>query len=363
MKKTLFFICICFSFPILAQPVLERSCNMFRDGDRLVKVQVEYKSPEKTGSNQFWDFGKQKFVNEHYKLSYSGTDSLFVGREHRTLYKYMLRNDSLFSLGFENPTTLMDYQKPELQMVFPFHYQDKGRGAYSGTGEYCGRLKLTSQGETEFVADAYGMIVLPSGDTLNNVLRVHSVKKIAGLITLESGDSLDMQVDTYRWYADGYRYPVFETVESKYMKEQKMMKHFATAFYYTPAEQYYGLDNDEDNLEKRERNSMTDNFFSGKNKKREGPELEDPQQTVDYRILINDDNSSISLNYTLWETSRILIMLSDIQGRNWMNSPVQVQEIGSYSLNIPLDTYPRGEYMLQIMVNDQLIGKKIIKWN
>jgi len=145
----LFIVCVINILPIFSQNILNKDCNMFRGEDIIIKQQVKYKNPGRAGANVLWDFSKQEAINEKYKLSYaqSEKDSVITGCEHNTLYHYLLRNDSLYSLGYENPTTLMKNQKPELLLTFPFSYQKRIEGYFYGTGNYCRRLDLTTQGK------------------------------------------------------------------------------------------------------------------------------------------------------------------------------------------------------------------------
>lgn len=66
--KILFFIFLAGNFPLFfllhAQEILSVETNMFRANDTIVKQQVEYKNPGKTGENVFWNFGKLKPVDE-----------------------------------------------------------------------------------------------------------------------------------------------------------------------------------------------------------------------------------------------------------------------------------------------------------
>ena len=50
-----------------------------------------------------------------------------------------------------------------------------------------------------------------------------------------------------------------------------------------------------------------------------------------------------------------------MQGRIMTKYPTVRREAGNYSQNIPLDGYQRGEYLLRITVNDQVLGEKIVK--
>jgi len=390
MKKTLlkllFFSLLFESVPLFAQNRLEKEYNMFRDKDVIVKQQVKYKNPGRAGANVLWNFSKQEAVNEKYKVSYSqpDLDSIVTGCEHRTLYHYQLRNDSLYSLGYENPTTMMQYQKPELLMTFPFSYQKRVEGYFYGTGSYCRRLDLTTQGKTVTWGDAHGMIILPNGDTLQHVLRVRSLKKIAEKMfhyelkdsvvshivfpdSIEhhlNNDSVYIQVETYRWYADGYRYPIFETVESTTYKNGKPLKLFNTAFFYSPEKHAY-LNEDEKNLARLEElDKAARERPSGGNGNSDDNNQSNPEkEIINYNVYIENGSNRISVEYNLSQPAEVTINLFDMQGRLLANYPKKNCSSGFYQESISLDGYQLGEYLLRIVVNGYVYGEKIAKQN
>ena len=369
-----------------AQNILKKDYNMFRGEDVIIKQQVKYKNPGRAGENVLWDFSKQEAVNDKYKLFYKlNSDSTVTGCEHGTLYHYQLKKDSLFSLGYENPTTVIKNAKPELLLVFPFSYQSRIEGYFYGSGNYCRRLDLTSQGKTVTWGDAYGMIILPNGDTIQNVLRVRSLKKIAEKMTPYvskdsvsclavnadsinshlNNDSVYMQVETYRWYADCYRYPIFETVESITYKGLNPYKHFNTAFFYSPEEHSY-LNDDPNNLTKLEEQekakrkaleklSKNNSALSGNNINR--------NEAFKYNAYIENGSNRISLEYNLNQPAEVMITLYDMQGRLLVNYPKTSQSSGYYQEAIALDGFQLGEYLLRIVVNDKVYGEKIAKQN
>lgn len=70
MKKIrLMLISIC--FPCLLYSQINKEHNRIRQGDKLVKYQVEYKDPGKAGENIVWDFSSLKTINEEYTVNYS----------------------------------------------------------------------------------------------------------------------------------------------------------------------------------------------------------------------------------------------------------------------------------------------------
>ena len=226
------------TFSLSAQHRLQSELNLPRAGDVIIKQQVEYKDPGRAGENVLWDFSQLNVVNDEYELMYSSPDdSVIIGTEHTTQYRYVLQNDSLLLLGFDNQTTNLHNIQPETLLKFPFYHGDTIGSYFYAHGKYSNRLELDVMGTTQTVADAHGMMILPSKDTLNHVLRLRTIKYIAEdtnpitesyyeklhsplNISLDSiehrleTDTILFAVETVRWYEDGYRYPIFETVRS-----------------------------------------------------------------------------------------------------------------------------------------------------
>lgn len=384
MKKILNCLGLAIFVPVglYAQPNLTKSCNLMRHGDHLIKQQVEYKTPGREGEHVLWDFSQQKPINENYGLTYyKYDDSLITGQEHQTLYKYLLKGDSLFSCGFENQTTLIRYAKPELQLVYPMLYGNRHEDYFYGNGDYCNHLFISTGGKSVIQADAYGVILLPSGDTLRHVLRTHQIQKfiqrtvpyrlVEASDTVFYTDSIDyhlandtvyMQLDTYRWYADGYRYPIFETIQSTAYTRQKPYPISNTAFYYTPDDQYYDLENDPENQAKREEEAARQEALNyAQTDKNKDDTATDDSNPIDYNAYLTDNGNSIILEYSLNKEADISIMLFDMQSRQLSNEHRGKQPEGFYQANIPLYGFQPGEYTLRIVVDNKIFGVKIIK--
>lgn len=260
-KDILFFFGALMIVPLFAQHSLQSRYNMFRADDQIIKQQVKYKEPGRTGENVLWDFSKLTALDDEYSLNYSSWENSIVGTEHNTMYYYSLSNDSLLLWGYENSTTLMKNDQPELLLQFPVAYKSATKSYYYGSGKYCDRLQLNAVGTIETEFDAFGMMILPNKDTLKNVLRIHTTKYIAEeskplssfgrnihrpeendrhpipLITSDSidyrlsSDSILFVVETFRWYERGYRYPVFETIQSWVQKQdQKILTSLTLLF-------------------------------------------------------------------------------------------------------------------------------------
>lgn len=370
-----------FMIPIYSQHHLNISLNAFRPGDEIVKKQVSYKDPGRSGENVLWDFSRLDVNNEHYTLTYAlNSDSLITGTEHHTKYYYSISNDSLLLWGYENPTTIMTNNQPELLMKFPVHYQDKTISYYTGKGRYCDRLSMETMGVIQNAADAYGMIILPNKDTLKHALRVKTVKWIAeetlplsrkkhvdiaqdniAPITTDSinyrlsNDSIIFGVKTFRWYVHGYRYPVFETVESVVKNKKHEEKHFHTAFFYPPEEHYY-LDGDEQNLAILEEEN--NNILPPTN-----TDVPNPWQKVTYNCYPNPTVTNLNIDIYLPKQGQLRMKLTDRLGQILLEEKWGDQPEGIFTRQIPMGEYIRGEYVLSIYFNqsEYMISEKIIK--
>ena len=390
MKLFLFFmLAVMAPLQLFSQYSLERTTHLPRPGDRLGKQETAYKSPGAKGTGIVWDFSELENRNANYELRYTsphlGSDTI-VGIEHRTMYRYQLSGDTLFTPGYENSTTRIGYRIPESLLIFPFPYGRSLTTCFGGKGNYCNRLGIDICGRSTVTADATGLMILPGGDTLRHVLRVHTCKlvfertgpgpahAVAGVDTVAgpvcyrdsvnrylADDSAHFQIDTWRWYAEGYRYPVFESIHSAICKSGKKSTHFSTSFYSPPKEQYYGLSGDPENQERRDRREMDHHpeaFPAADSEKKDsGHEYEDEF----IRYVCISDGQEVSLSYTLKTDSDVGIELYDIQGRRYSAVQKACQSAGSYREQFPLGKLSAGEYLLRIAIGNKTYGEKILK--
>ena len=366
-----------------AQEKLQKCTNIPRPGDRIFKQQVEYKHPGKSGKDVFWNFGKLNAVDKKYNIRYqaegSTADSV-IGTEHQTSYYYRSHGDSLMLAGYENQTTMMDYSLPELLLHFPVAYGDSIGSYYYGTGKYCGKLDMTSCGSSKSIADAYGMLMLPSGDTLRHVMRVHTIKLISEKTRLISNqdmldgkgthvdslsaeaiqrhlntDSVILLVDSYKWYAAGYRYPIFETVTTGNLRDDGKTPYFSTAFYYPPTDHEY-LATDEENKKIQERLNKED-LSNGENNK---------DTTMDeiqfrYNFYPNPVQTTLSFEYFISKAAIVSYDLFTLSGMLvYKTNPEKMQD-GAHEHKIDVSQYSEGIYILQVRVNEKTYSEKIIK--
>ncbi|MDR1763443.1 MAG: T9SS type A sorting domain-containing protein [Dysgonamonadaceae bacterium] len=352
MKTNLLLILFCCQMSVFAQQTLAPERNLPRPDDEIIKQQVEYKEPGRTGENVVWDFSRLNAVNDSYSLFYyspqatngvyvlgldtvaAGDDVLFVGEEHNTMYYYRFDGNRLWTLGHENPTTLLRYSEPLLTAVFPIAFGEKYSEKYSGSGLYSATDEFSVSGQVDISADATGIMVLPSKDTLRNVIRVKSVRSAV------EKDGVSSLENVY-WYARGYRYPVFETV--RLTKSDR--ETFASAFYFPPDQHYY-LDDDAENFALHEENPDTDS---------------NPWAGLAYNLFPNPVTSFLNIELYLPKAATVRIqvhsqagslVLSSSKGRlsaglQAFRQDVSALPVGNYVITVLLDEYPVNEILMK----------------
>jgi len=271
MKAIAIFLASAFGCVLPAFGQLNASHNHFRAGDVLIKQQVEFVVPGKAGTDRLWNFSKLKTINDEYMLEYAlpplegdsvyimgdrrykkddvKDNELIVGKEHNTMYYYHQTADSLLQMGHENPSVILDYTSPLSILPFPLDYGQSISSGYQSKGLYSGTVDIATRGTVTVTADAYGKMLLPSGDTLDLVLRLKTLQTIFDVPkegdNMVEAENAGKQLEIYRWYSKGYRYPVFETIRDLNLADSSVI--FSTAFFFPPQDHLY-LENDSANL-------------------------------------------------------------------------------------------------------------------
>ena len=359
-----------------AQHSLQPHLNMFRANDLIFKQQIEYKNPGRSGENVLWDFSQLNVINDEYEIVYSTyNDTVITGAEHLTQYHYVLQNDSLLLWGFDNQSTQLHNLQPELLLKFPVNYGNEFGSCYYAHGQHGNRLELDAMGTIETKADSYGMMILPSKDTLKHVLRTRTVKYIAENIrpiselyyeklnaplrissdSIEqrlSNDSVIFVVETFRWYENGYRYPVFETVRSwqQHLNAGRQHEFLATAFFYPPQEHYY-LEDDEENLAVM--NSI---------KNLKGKDKYNPLEETKYNIFPNPVSTMLNIEIFLPIEAKIKIQVRSVINKSvYINEKPGKHAAGTHGFQFNVSHLPPGHYLLNIWADNYLLDEVILK--
>ncbi len=366
------------SIPLTITAQIVQRYNSPRSGDEIIKQQVEFKDPGREGENVIWDFGKLKSINNRYSLRYSspnllensyyilGRDTIqanndsvryLIGTEHSTMYYLQVKDNSLYVLGHENATTSLKYTPSLLSMAYPTNYNEPHQKQYQSKGLYSCRIPFESQGEIKQTADAYGVMILPSGDTLKNVMRVKTVQTIKETIFDVNNNVntiLDMNVENYKWFSKGYRYPIFETIKT--IPQDSTANEFSTAFFFPPQEHLY-LDTDPDNL------AVLDSLWNIDHKMPEEqlPTEDNPNVNFSYNFYPNPVETILTVEYYLEKPSSVTISLYNLDGRLIKTLVKPASASGVYTEQIDCSSLAKGPYIISIGTGYKVYSDKVIK--
>jgi hypothetical protein len=216
-----------------AQTALTKSNNSFVDGDRLQLQHVELPKDAYDEGQHLWDFSRMRSLETESRRRFvQKGDSSRHGmacREDGIRYDFSTADDGLVLEGYEDMLTRMMYDQGEQHLRFPMRPGDVMEGCYHGRGIYCNRIALRNYGNYRTEAIAVGSMLTPEGDTLRNVMLLHTDRMMgmqhypdtySDSLAVFTDDSVRMHLATdstliksvtERWYAYGYRYPILET--------------------------------------------------------------------------------------------------------------------------------------------------------
>lgn len=376
-RNTLLLLCCLHYLSGNSQPPLSESTSLFRPGDVIVKQELQYKAPGRGGRDAVWDFSELSFLGSEYTERFVGRiDSCLMSLGGNDGYKYKLSGDSLFCIGYQTPTLRIDHLLPELRQVYPTAYKDSVHSFYYGEGVYSQTLPITVYGETTRVADGIGTLLLPDGDSLKNVLRIRGTARIGqrmspftsiyangdssrystdSLLYRLQNDEVTWEVTTYQWYAPGYRYPLFETVQNKIVRSSGSKRHFNRSYYFPPVDQHY-LSHDASNQEIRAELAYRE-------------ERTPPEEAHGKRSLNGTENFTydyslgadrlLNVSYRLGEASTVEFYLYTTSGYTLWHKHFSDLSPGNHAVDYDLSSLDPGTYLFTFVVNGERYTEKI----
>jgi hypothetical protein len=243
----------------------------------------------------------------------------------------------------------MKYEIPELKLRFPFSYGDTLFSIFVGKGQYCHRIAINIRGYTRVLADAEGDLVLPNNEKIKKALRIHTLRHY-----IETGkDSVEMTLDSYAWYANQIRYPVFESMCTSLSKKGDRKDYngesmndtvvFNTSFYYPPEIQTYQFYDEpilknEDNYSNEILKIFTESSFM-------------PNPVTEY----------LQIKYYLTRPAEVWFTLHNNWGMLLTQITPKRQVEGYQFQKINMSSFVIGSYTLYIHVDDMEMKQIIIK--
>lgn len=275
------------------------------------------------------------------------------GDERGTRHYVAMRGDTLCDEGFENHLRILRLDRPVVLAVFPAHDGDSVAGQYHGRGSYCEQMRMCVSGSYVSRVSTVPRLILPDGDTLHGVTRIHVIKmqscrytQMTGADTTiaafavnsvrqgQSDDFAPVLIDEYRWYVRGFRYPVLERYVTRLADAG--VQNLAEETYYTdPLHQRYVI---------------FDNRLSEETAQ-EGCEENKLQDAFMYTFGQNRTSRRVTVHYETSVSATVSVVLADVRGLVYQSQSQTGQKQGDVSFSYGL--LPRGTYVLYISYGDR----------
>lgn len=336
ISLALLFICTAAN----AQNSLSLTCNTLRP-DSLNFEKTPLFDVGCEGVNVIWDYSDLdiKDQSDTSAVRLYRNEGRFVWDDNCSLTTYSQKGDTLLISREETPSYEMDFDVPVVRMVYPFLYGSVITTPFSGKGSYEDKFNITENGVSQVKGDAYGTLILTEGDTVRNVLRVHTIFDSNMAVSERiSGDfigSMRKVTDTFEWYAHGYRYPVLKITGNYLMSGEEIVSYEVDAHRMSPEMQK--AVEDEENEELRGRN-ITNSI-------------------INYNVQVNGYTATIK--YDLLEDTHISIALADSMGIVYWRYEDDKSAGEGYQTVVPLSDRQRGQYVIYINVNNEVNNCKI----
>ena len=356
--------------------------NGLRDGDVLKRYPIVFTDTASAGTGCVWNLADIK-PGKAYRMEIalvSESPEQHHMMRNRTAIHYRTSGDTILSTGFENNQWRVDFDYPEIWLADTMRLGFTTSARIHGTGKYCDRLRYAIEGRYILSADAGGTLIMPEGDTLSNVLRIHSQRAFihkyypkdslnADITTEEFDHAAAMDsiliLDTRRWYAPGYRYPLLEIQKLTRQADGAQLMYEAC---YTPADEMADIPTDPDNVKLRDtirQNSPapSDNDERTPSDAESGKDrLPSGGDDVNYRFTQQRGDRNLHVDYIVNHPMDIEFILADVAGIVYSSASRRCAPDETYSIDIPYGYSPgMGPYVLYISTGENRYAEKFHK--
>lgn len=367
---------------------LNREYNIPRNGD-ILKAEELVRVPVTTiGNDVAWDFSDLNVVCSDIYIRYVKlNDSVMVRCKGKEMSYYTISGDSVSQTEYCTPDKRLEMIRPELLAVYPMGYTSCAADFFYSEGTVDGSHYMRQAGNSCTAIEAKGRLITPDCDSLRHVLLAHRYRVGTTYISNDftksfqfcrdslmlsnesiskcvSGDSITHSIDTYSWYAQGYRYPVIEQNIVKTFYNRVQVDSVIQTLYFSPRMQEEDLAEDELNDSLRianrnepwEYNRPVDNrnvgyqgenlgFLTQRNVCNLSPILVDNSTTLFYNC-----ESSTTIEVRIYNMGGALMSccINNVQDRH-----------GSLCVNTA--QLRQGEYIVNAVINNEVFSFKIFK--
>lgn len=328
---------------------LELNCPRDSDTLRLWEMMEIY--PGYGGDNALWEIGGTD--GGHPSYMYYTLDTLGIINEtwDNKRKRLDIRSGHLVEISEESPLVVLTYHIPKLRNPFPMERGDSLSLPFGGNGVYSGKYPFNLAGQVLSSADASGSFVLPEGDTINHVLRIHtvtsqSIRMAPDTSLLQLAEpALEIQ-DRFEWFALGHRYPICVMETRTTYDDCIALATSRKSYICLPDSQSLSPD------PVNERLSHNDSIVPW----RGCP----PKENIIHYYIENKGNSLYFI-YSLDEDTEVSVLLCDIYGIVHFRQMESRLRGGQYTMILDHSSLPRGNYVLYIRAGMGVYNEKFTK--
>lgn len=345
---TILFPIVC--VPVWSQNILTGENNLPRDSDDVFMESVPFCWEGESGDGVTWDFSQNDNNGDCQTFYFrKGPSGKLYQIADNDVESYSCTSGCLRLCSSENRFFRMSYYKPKLAMKFPFQYGDSLSAPFMGYGNYCGDHSISVCGQVILQADGVGKLILSGNDTLNNVLRVYSLTTTSLnmetiVASIDSSMSRQEIEEKYEWYAKGYRYPVFKTVQRTSFKNDVLVGTTRYALRFLPESYLLSGDYVNDSIRHADSIAVSRGGMQAHEATHYSVHVEGSQVVIDYE---SEGNTSLS------------IVLSDSMGVIYKQQRIHAMAGGHETITFNCSDLHRGQYILYFNENGHVTSKTI----
>ena len=343
IKKVVFCFLLPIGLQIQAQNITSVQ-NRIYGGDSLMIQQLDLKDFNLQGVDHTWNLKDVTQYKKKLKSRYIEKKDSIIGIELLNHVVYHQSKEGVSIVSIKDGLVQIDYDEPELYLKYPMKQGDSIAGQFSGHGVYCEQIPMQRYGTYITKTDSIGKIVLPNGKEIRGVIRVHTER----LINQSYGDKLvdrtELQEDVYRWFADGYRYPILEarvTTRGDEVVEQLL-------FYCDPEEQELLASNDVNKL-------LRDGVVKSGEEQSANKSRENENE---FKYDITQSGQGVTIHYETEGPTKIMVVLASNQGYVYQQVE-KMEDSNNGTIDINTRGLRRGHYVIYLNVNGKSYSEKM----
>lgn len=322
------------SVEIMGQNKETNSFLYLEDAERITYKQVAF-SKEVFMANECLDLRDIEFDGASISASFhSEADSLFLGIFDNDLRWYVVSNGKMACHKVETPLVKIKYNVPKLAVIKQNHWASGVKQEYEAEGLYSGKDSMKIVGCISFGKKQMNSIFLPSLDTLKNIYVVNRKDNYWVRYISKETSTLNVIDNTDFYYAYGFEYPIFVSSEKRILQQGTVVSESKRKYYFEVEPFVHSI--------KSNQESLVWKSVSAKDAEQADEML------ARYDVSCTDKKMNVS--FMLRKDGKVKVLVANVLGMVYVSREVEAKSNNLQSLNINLDSYPSGRYIVYLNV-------------